>query len=72
MYMYDKTLDLMKDSRGNIWATKDYGLIRFSFKENYNNKIIGFDKNPKRNLSIDFFQLSQNKNYTQKPCFKNL
>ena len=70
-HVYDiKTLDLMKDSRGNIWATNDYGLIRFSFKENFNNKIIGFDKDPKRNLSIDFFQLSQNKDYTENHALK--
>ena len=63
----NKTLDLMKDSRGNIWATKDYGIVRFSYKGNLNSKDIRFNKGLKNILNIDFFQLSQDTDH-----YKNL
>ncbi len=53
------TMDLMKDSRGNIWATKDYGVVRFSYKENSHSKDIRFNEGLKNILHIDSFQLSQ-------------
>ncbi len=57
-YLFSKNLDLMKDSRGNIWATKDFGIVRFSYKESCTSKDIVFDKDPGRIFKIDFFQLS--------------
>jgi signal transduction histidine kinase/ligand-binding sensor domain-containing protein len=63
-------LDLMKDSRGNIWATHDKGLIRFTYKEIPKNKDIKFDKGPESILNIAFIYLSHEtdsfQNHTQK------
>jgi signal transduction histidine kinase/ligand-binding sensor domain-containing protein/DNA-binding response OmpR family regulator len=59
-YFEGTFLDLMKDSRGNIWATNDKGLIRFSYKENFNNKEMSLDKGPGSMLNINFFHLTQN------------
>ena len=58
-FSYLKYLDLMKDSRGNIWATNDRGLIRFSYKGNGNGKEMACNKCPESFLNIDFFHLSQ-------------
>jgi len=66
-FSYSKDMDLMKDSRGNIWATNDRGLIRFSYKENCNIKEMVFNKRPESILNINFFHLSQDTN-----SFKNL
>jgi signal transduction histidine kinase/ligand-binding sensor domain-containing protein len=63
-------LDLMKDSRGNIWATHDKGLIKFSYKEIHNTKEIVFDKGPKSILNTKFIHLSHDtglyQNHAQK------
>jgi signal transduction histidine kinase/ligand-binding sensor domain-containing protein len=61
-FTFSKNLDLMKDSYGNIWATNDMGLIKFSYKENRNSREVPFDKGPKSILNIDFFHLSQDTN----------
>ena len=63
-------LDLMKDSQGNIWATQDRGLIKFSYKENYNGKETDFEKGPEGILNIDLIPLSRDtglfQNHAQK------
>jgi ligand-binding sensor domain-containing protein len=58
-YSYKKDLDLMKDSHGNIWATHELGLIRFSYKQQGNTKEVTFDKGPESTLDICYFNLSR-------------
>jgi signal transduction histidine kinase/DNA-binding response OmpR family regulator/ligand-binding sensor domain-containing protein len=65
-----KNMDLIKDSQGNIWATNDRGLIRFSYKGNWNRNDMTFDKGPNTIFNIDFFQLSQDKNSYQNTVLK--
>ncbi len=61
-FLYSRMLDLNMDSGGNIWATADKGLIRFSFKKKFMNRDdITPDLVPERFLNIDFFQLSAGK-----------
>jgi len=67
-FSLSKYLDLMKDSRGNIWATSDRGLIRFSCKRN--SKEMSFDKGPESNLHIDFFPLNQDTISSQNLAYK--
>ena len=58
-FSYLKYLDLMKDSHGNIWATNDMGLIRFSYKGNGKGNEINCNKSPECFLNTDFFILYQ-------------
>ena len=61
-FKYSRKLDLNKDSKGDIWATGDMGLIRFSYVKDFELKKMKFEKDPEMFLNIDFFQLSTDKN----------
>jgi len=58
-FLYSRSLDLNRDTHGNIWATGDEGLIRFSLNKNINKDDIKSDFVPETFLRIDFFQLSR-------------
>ena len=61
-FMYNRKLDLNMDSSGNIWATGENGLIRFSYKKDVSLKDIKSGEDPENFLKIEFLKLSPGKN----------
>ena len=61
---YGKWLDLCKDELGNIWASNDLGLLRFSYKKD-NHVKPGPGKYEKYTLETDRFHVSRDTNSGQ-------
>jgi signal transduction histidine kinase/DNA-binding response OmpR family regulator/ligand-binding sensor domain-containing protein len=61
-FFFSKPLDLIKDFRGNIWATNENRLIRFSNNVNFEGKAHDPYIDPVLKLHTDLIELSQDTN----------